>query len=44
VCAALRDPARIGLASVTNHLSTPRLLELLKSDVFAMHGYTEALP
>ena len=34
-------PARIGLADVRNHLSTPRLLELLKSDVFAMHGYTE---
>ena len=34
-------PARIGLADVRNHLSTPRLIELLKSDVFAMHGYTE---
>jgi transglutaminase-like putative cysteine protease len=34
-------PARIGLADVKNHLSTPRLLELLKSDMFAMHGYTE---
>src|SRR3546814_12968820 len=34
-------PARIGLADVRNHLSTARLLELLKSDVFAMHGYTE---
>ena len=34
-------PARIGLADVRNHLSTPRLLELLKSDMFAMHGYTE---
>jgi len=33
--------ARIGLADVRNHLSTPRLLELLKSDMFAMHGYTE---
>ncbi|PIB68791.1 transglutaminase family protein [Pseudomonas sp. 2822-17] len=33
--------ARIGLADVRNHLSTPRLLALLKSDVFAMHGYTE---
>jgi transglutaminase-like putative cysteine protease len=33
--------ARIGLADVRNHLSTPRLLALLRSDVFAMHGYTE---
>ncbi|MCY1370885.1 hypothetical protein D9M69_580020 [compost metagenome] len=24
-----------------NHLATPRLLELLRSEVFAMHGYTE---
>lgn len=34
-------PARIGLADVRNHLATPRLLELLRSDVFVMHGYTE---
>lgn len=34
-------PARIGLADVRNHLSTPRLLELLRTEVFAMHGYTE---
>lgn len=31
-------PARIGLADVRNHLSTPRLLQLLRSEVFAMHG------
>ncbi|HSC85543.1 MAG TPA: transglutaminase family protein [Pseudomonas sp.] len=36
-------PARIGLADVRNHLSTPRLLEILRSEVFAMHGYTELL-
>lgn len=34
-------PARIGLADVRNHLSTPRLLQILRSEVFAMHGYTE---
>jgi transglutaminase-like putative cysteine protease len=34
-------PARIGLADVRNHLSTPRLIALLRSEVFAMHGYTE---
>ncbi|SEL36220.1 Transglutaminase-like superfamily protein [Atopomonas hussainii] len=34
-------PARIGLADVRNHLSTPRLIEALGSDVFAMHGFTE---
>jgi transglutaminase-like putative cysteine protease len=34
-------PARIGLADVRNHLASPRLLELLRGEVFAMHGYTE---
>ena len=34
-------PSRIGLADVKNHLSSPGLIEWLKSDVFAMHGYTE---
>lgn len=34
-------PARIGLADVRNHLSTPKLLAMLRSEVFAMHGYTE---
>jgi transglutaminase-like putative cysteine protease len=34
-------PARIGLADVRTPLATPRLLELLRSEVFAMHGYTE---
>lgn len=34
-------PARIGLADVRNHLSSPRVLQMLKSEVFAMHGYTE---
>ena len=34
-------PSRIGLADVRNHLSTPKLLALLRSEVFAMHGYTE---
>ena len=36
-----RIPARIGLADVRNHPATPRLLEALRSEVFAMHGYTE---
>lgn len=45
LAAALRAreiPARLGFADVTNHLATPRLLELLGSDVFAFHGYVEA--
>lgn len=33
-------PARIGFADVRNHLSTPRLLEAMGSDLFVFHGYT----
>ena len=34
-------PARLGLADVKNHISSPRLLKLLGTDVFVMHGYVE---
>lgn len=34
-------PARLGLADVKNHLSSPALIEWLKSDLFVMHGYIE---
>lgn len=34
-------PSRIGLADVTNHMSSPQLIEYLKSDIFVMHGFTE---
>ncbi len=34
-------PARLGYADVRNHLTSPRLLELMGTDVFAYHGYTE---
>ncbi|MBV8649867.1 MAG: transglutaminase family protein [Alphaproteobacteria bacterium] len=40
--AALRAagvPARVGFADVRNHLATPRLLKLMGSDVFILHGY-----
>ncbi len=33
--------ARIGFADVKNHLSTPRLLEHIGSDLFIYHGYAE---
>lgn len=36
-------PARLGFADVRNHLATPRLLELMGTDVFYYHGYTELL-
>lgn len=40
-CRAAGVPARVGLADVRNHLSTPRLTELMGTDVFVCHGYTE---
>lgn len=33
-------PARVGYADVRNHLSTRRLREMMKTDVFHWHGYT----
>lgn len=39
---ALSIPARLGFADVTNHLATPRLLEHLRTDVFAFHGFVDA--
>jgi transglutaminase-like putative cysteine protease len=34
-------PARLGFADVRNHLATPRLLELVGTDIFIYHGITE---
>jgi transglutaminase-like putative cysteine protease len=34
-------PSRLGFADVRNHLSTERLKRLMKTDVFAYHGFTE---
>lgn len=34
-------PCRLGFADVTNHLSTARLREMMGSDLFVYHGYTE---
>ena len=36
-------PARLGFADVRNHLSTPKLLESLGTDLFIWHGYSELL-
>ncbi|PHQ15115.1 transglutaminase-like domain-containing protein [Marinobacter profundi] len=38
---AIGVPSRLGLADVKNHLSSPRLIEWLQSDIFRMHGYIE---
>ena len=34
-------PSRLGFADVRNHLSTTRLRQLMGTDVFLYHGYTE---
>lgn len=39
---ALGIPARLGFADVVNHLATRRLVEQMKTEVFAYHGYVEA--
>jgi len=36
---AVGIPARLGFADVSNHLATQRLLDLLRTTVFAFHGY-----
>jgi len=38
---AVGIPARLGLADVKNHLSSPKLDELLKNEIFTMHAYVE---
>ncbi|MCP5380433.1 MAG: transglutaminase family protein [Novosphingobium sp.] len=40
VCRAEGIPAALGFADVRNHLSTPRLEEIMGSDIFYHHGYT----
>lgn len=44
LCAVLRAakiPSRLGLADVKNHLTTKRLREIMGTDIFYYHGYTE---
>lgn len=43
VARAAGIPARLGFADVKNHLATPRLLELMGTDIFHYHGYTSLL-
>lgn len=38
---SLGIPARVAFADVRNHLSTKKLIELIGSDVFVWHSYTE---
>lgn len=39
-CRALGIPTRLGYADVRNHLSTERMRQSMKTDVFSWHGYT----
>ena len=39
-CRALGIPARLGYADVLNHLSTEKLRQRMKTNVFDWHGYT----
>jgi transglutaminase-like putative cysteine protease len=41
VCRAAGIPARVGFADVRNHLSTEKMRQVMGSDLFVWHGYTE---
>lgn len=41
VCRAAGIPARMGFADVRNHLSTERMRETMKTDLFIWHGYAD---
>ena len=34
-------PSRLGFADVKNHLATQRMLQMMQTEVFTYHGYTE---
>lgn len=38
---AIGIPARVGYADVRNHLTSPRLYELIKTDLFMWHSYAD---
>ena len=38
---AVGVPAAVGFADVRNHLTTPKLLELMETDLFINHGYVQ---
>ena len=42
-CRTLGIHARLGFADVRNHLSTERLRQRMRTDIFYWHGYTEIL-
>jgi transglutaminase-like putative cysteine protease len=40
-CRAAGIPARVGFADVRNHLSTERMRQVMQTDIFYWHGYTD---
>jgi len=42
-CRAVGIPARVGYADVRNHMTSPKLYEKIKTDVFIWHSYAELL-
>ena len=42
-CRSIGIPSRLGFADVRNHLSTERLRQRMRTDIFYWHGYTEML-
>ena len=42
-CRSIGIPARLGFADVRNHLTTQKLRQRMRTDVFYWHGYTEIL-
>jgi transglutaminase-like putative cysteine protease len=42
-CRSLGIPARLGFADVRNHLSTERMRQRMRTDIFYWHGYTDLL-
>ena len=42
-CRTTGIPARVGYADVRNHMTSPKLYERIKTDVFIWHSYAELL-
>jgi transglutaminase-like putative cysteine protease len=40
-CRAARIPARVGYADVRNHMTSRRLYEMMQTDVFTWHSFTD---
>lgn len=43
VCRVVGIPAKVGYADVRNHMSTERMRQMMNTDVYMWHGYTDIL-